>query len=87
MSVRTNPHGGSIESETTLSTYDLLLALLPLPLAFGVLGATFTSLPLAFGAGLGGLPSALLLAYGLFVASPTRTGTDGSSSVASNRRT
>ena len=72
MSVRTNPHGGSIDSKSTLSNYDLLLALLPLPLACGVLGAKLTALPLAFGAGLGGLPSALLLAYSLFVASPTR---------------
>jgi hypothetical protein len=54
-----------------LSRYDLLLALLPLPLLFGLAGATVTAAPLSAGAGLGSIPSALLLAYGLFVDGPT----------------
>lgn len=78
MSVERNPLGGGIDRETapdptgrTFPTrYDVLLALLPLPLLAGIVGAYLLSVPLAFGAGAGGLPSALLLAYGLFVAGP-----------------
>lgn len=52
------------------SQYDVLLLLLPLPLVLGVVGAVLTSVPVAVGAGVGGLPSAALLAYGLFVEPP-----------------
>ena len=83
MSVERNPLDDGIGPETKTTTspargrfptrYDLLLFLLPLPLLLGVVGAKLLSLPAAFGAGVGGLPSALLLGYGLFVASPTET--------------
>ena len=59
-----------------ISRYDLLLVLLPLPLLLGLVGATVTTAPLSIGAGLGSLPSLVLLAYGLFVGGPT-TVTDG----------
>ena len=89
MSVERNPLGGGIDRETTSRTgsfptrYDLLLTLLPLPLLLGMLGAHLLSIPAAFGAGIGGLPSALLLGYGLFVASPV---SDRRSAVARERR-
>ena len=87
MSVERNPIDGSIDRETTASSapgrfptrYDLLLVLLPLPLLLGVVGARLLSLPAAFGVGVGGLPSALLLGYALFVASPTGTVLTGAS--------
>ena len=85
MSVKRNPLGGSIDREPTSpgerfpTRYDLLLAVLPLPLLLGILGAHLLSLPAALGAGVGGLPSALLLGYGLFVASPGRTDRTGAS--------
>ena len=52
------------------SRYDLLLAVLPLPLAFGTAAAALLGVPTALGVGLGGIPSALLLAYGLFLDAP-----------------
>lgn len=52
------------------SAYDLFLAALPLPLVAGVLAAATLSLPVAFGAGVGSLPAAAMLIYGLFVRSP-----------------
>ncbi len=82
MSVERNPLGGGIDRETTSrakgfpTRYDLLLILLPLPLLLGMLGAQFVAVPTALGAGVGGLPSALLLGYGLFVAAPGRTAGD-----------
>ena len=87
MSVERNPLDGSIDRETTTSPapgrfptrYDLLLVLLPLPLLLGVVGAKLLSFPVAFGVGVGGLPSALLLGYGLFVATPTQTAGTGAS--------
>jgi len=54
-----------------IARYDLYLALLPVPLIVGVLAALSTPLPLSLGAGTGALPSALLLAYGLFRDAPT----------------
>ena len=81
MSVERNPFDDGIGPETTTSPargrfptrYDLLLFLLPLPLLLGVVGAKLLAVPAAFGVGVGGLPSALLLGYSLFVASPTET--------------
>lgn len=87
MSVERKPLDDGIGPETTAShaggrfptRYDLLLFLLPLPLLLGVVGAGLLSLPVALGAGVGGLPSALLMGYSLFVASPTEPiGTDAS---------
>jgi hypothetical protein len=53
------------------SKYDLFLAVLPLPLLVEVGWSTLASVPLSAGAGLGSVPSALLLAYGLFVGGPS----------------
>lgn len=53
-----------------VSRYDLLLAVLPLPLACGTLVATLVGAPTALGVGIGGIPSMLLLAYGLFFDAP-----------------
>lgn len=52
------------------SRYDLLLALLPLPLFLGTAASFALGVPTAVGVGLGGLPSALLLIYGLFLDAP-----------------
>ncbi|WP_156105576.1 hypothetical protein [Halobellus rufus] len=54
----------------SVSRYDLLLAALPIPLLLGIGSGVLTDLPLAAAAGLGSVPSALLLAYGLFVHAP-----------------
>jgi hypothetical protein len=40
------------------------------PLLVGLVGASMTAVPLSAGAGFGSIPSALLLAYGLFVDGP-----------------
>jgi hypothetical protein len=47
-----------------------------MPLLLGLAGATLTSVPVSTGAGLGSLPSAVLLAYGLFVDGPSTPGDD-----------
>lgn len=70
MSVRREPQIG-IARETGVTQYDLLLATLPIPLLLGVLGATLSGVSLSYGAGVGALLSAPILAYGLFVAGPT----------------
>jgi hypothetical protein len=44
------------------------------PLLVGLVGASMTAVPLSAGAGFGSIPSALLLAYGLFVDGPTVDG-------------
>jgi hypothetical protein len=69
MSVRKRPTGETVVP-TSKSRYDWLLALLPLPLLLGVLAATFADVQVAFGVSVGGLSSAALLAYGLFVDPP-----------------
>lgn len=69
MSTRQTPTGEAMGPKFE-SEYDVLLLLLPLPLLLGVVGAVLTSVPVAVGAGVGGLPSAALLAYGLFVKPP-----------------
>lgn len=88
MSTRTDRRGGIGDSngrpggtrdvgtsDHRLSKYDLFLAVLPLPLLVEVGWSTLASVPLSAGAGLGSVPSALLLAYGLFVGGPSpRTG-------------
>lgn len=69
MSTKQTPAGETVVPRVE-SRYDVLLFLLPLPLLLGVVGAVLTSVPVAVGAGVGGLPSAALLAYGLFVEPP-----------------
>jgi hypothetical protein len=58
-------------SFTGVSRYDLLLWLLPLPLALGGVWGAVSGLPLSFGVGAGGVPSLAMLGYGLFVDDPT----------------
>ena len=81
MSTPSDISAGLTELFDGRSRYDLLLAVLPLPLCLGILTSILTGTPPAIGAGLGGLPSALLLAYGLFFDAPTpprnRRGADG----------
>ncbi|ELZ96498.1 hypothetical protein C440_05103 [Haloferax mucosum ATCC BAA-1512] len=61
-------HSDSIVSETR---YDAILVALPVPLFLGVAVGMLTGHPLSLTAGAGGFASALVLAYGLFVAAPT----------------
>jgi hypothetical protein len=61
----------------TVSKYDALLAVLPLPLLLGIGAGWLLPIAETMGVALGGVPSALLLGYGLFVSNPVRE-TDGS---------
>jgi hypothetical protein len=70
MRVGTQFSTGLFELLANCSRYDLLLAVLPVPLVLGGLASAVTGAPTALGVGLGGLPSALLLVYGLFVDTP-----------------
>ncbi|MFB6301312.1 MAG: hypothetical protein ABEH78_00390 [Haloferacaceae archaeon] len=73
MNARQVPPIDGIARKARLSRYDLYLALLPVPLIVGVLTALTTPTPLPYGAGAGALPSALVLAHGLFRDAPTAT--------------
>jgi hypothetical protein len=80
MSVRDAFSAGRTDHET-VSRYDLMLAVLPVPLLLGAVGGLLTSVPTALGAGAGGLPSALVVGYGLFVDTPERSdASDGAGS-------
>ena len=68
MSTRTAQRSRVVGSDR--SRYDFFLALLPVPLLVGLVGASMTAVPLSAGAGFGSIPSALLLAYGLFLDGP-----------------
>jgi hypothetical protein len=57
--------------DQSLSRYDILLALMPVPLVAGIVAASLSSLPTVSGIGLGSLLSLPLLVYGLFFDSPT----------------
>lgn len=70
MSVRSVLEVRSGSALERMSKYDLLLALLPLPLVVGIGIAAVAPVPTAVGAGVGGLPSALLVGYGLFGLTP-----------------
>jgi hypothetical protein len=61
----------------TVSRYDLLLALLPLPLLVGGLAAGLASMPTALGVGAGAPLSAAMLAYGLFYDAPVAAAANG----------
>jgi hypothetical protein len=54
-----------------MSRYDLLLAVLPLPVLLGAFASLVTSVPDPLGIGIGSLPSALLLVYAVTVGAPT----------------
>lgn len=71
MSVRTSLFDPQSDSGSGVSRYDLLLAILPLPLLLGVTSASLSPIPLHYGVSLGSLPSVFLLAYGLFYDAPT----------------
>ena len=70
MSVRTTP-SDSLVDLPTVSRYDLLLGLLPLPLLSGAVAGVLASTSMTAGVALGAVPSLLLLLYGLFVDAPT----------------
>lgn len=69
MSVRDEFSAGRTDLEA-VSRYDLMLAVLPVPVLLGAVGGLLTSVPAALGAGAGGLPSAVVVGYGLFVDTP-----------------
>ncbi|WP_129112774.1 hypothetical protein [Halegenticoccus tardaugens] len=84
MSAKSVRRNGGIDP-ATVSWYDLLLAALPLPLVAGVAWSLLTSAPTALGVGLGSLPSAAVLCYGLFYDAPAG-GTARRSTSADRRR-
>ncbi|WP_191965421.1 MULTISPECIES: hypothetical protein [Haloferax] len=67
--MRTRTFSDSIVSDA--SRYDFILATLPLPLFLGLAVGTLTELPVSSVVAIGGLVSVSVLAYGLFVVSPT----------------
>ena len=72
MATSTSPSDGIVRTtdDVRVSRYDLLLAAMPVPMLVGWLGAVVVGLPTVSGMGVGSVFSALLLAYGLFVAPP-----------------
>lgn len=62
-----------------LSVYDLLLGAIPVPPLLGVLAGSAAGVPLPYGIGGGSLVAAALVAYALFVASPTTDSVDRAS--------
>lgn len=72
MSVRTTRSEGI--GLPTVSKYDLLLALLPVPLLLGAFVSAVTSIPTAVGVGAGCVPSGLLFCYAVLIAPPTGRG-------------
>lgn len=69
MSVRTTRSDGI--GLPTISRYDLLLALLPIPLLCGAFASLLTPIPETIAMGAGSLPSALVLGYAITAAAPT----------------
>jgi len=59
------------EDDIGVTSYDLLLLALPVPLVLGAVSSALLGVSTAVGVGIGGLPSVLLLAYGLFAVPPT----------------
>jgi hypothetical protein len=57
----------------TMSRYDLLLALLPLPLLCGAFASLLTPISETIAMGAGSLPSALVFLYAITTAAPTAT--------------
>jgi hypothetical protein len=74
MSVRTT-RSDSIGLPTTLSRYDFLLLLLPIPLLCGAFVSAVTPLPETIAIGVGSLPSMVLFCYAITAAAPTTTAT------------
>lgn len=71
MSARRSPLVDGTVLGVRVSRYDLYLALLPVPLLLGAVGALATAAPPAYGAGVGALCASPLLAYSLFYDAPT----------------
>jgi len=71
MSVRTTRSDGI--GPLTMSRYDLLLALFPVPLLCGAFVSVLTPLPETIAVGIGSLPSAVLFVYAITAAAPTAT--------------
>jgi len=71
MSVRTT-RSDSI-GPSTITRYDLLLVLLPLPLLCGAFASAVTPLSEAVAMGIGSLPSAFVFLYAITAAAPTVT--------------
>ena len=69
MSVRTTTSDSTVVP-TAPTRYDLLLALLPVPLLGGALVSVVPPISLELGVGLGSIPSAMLFGYARFVAAP-----------------
>ena len=69
MSVRTARSDGI--GLQTVSRYDLLLVLLPLPLLCGAFASALTPVPETMAMGIASLPSALLFVYAITAAAPT----------------
>ncbi|MDS0299870.1 hypothetical protein NDI76_14065 [Halogeometricum sp. S1BR25-6] len=69
MRVRKTPTGEAV-GPVLQSRYDWLLVTLPLPMLLGVAVAAAADVPAAFGVSAGGLPSAAMLLYALFVDPP-----------------
>ena len=55
----------------TIPRYDLLLALLPIPLLCGAFASVFTSVPETTAMAAASLPSALVFVYAITAAAPT----------------
>lgn len=76
MKVKNTPSGATT-GPTLASRYDWLLLLLPVPMLLGAVVAASVGVRTAFGVSVGGLPSAAMLAYALFVDPPLSNGECG----------
>lgn len=70
MSTRTTERR-RLDQKPRLTRFDLFLLVLPLPLFLGFGAASLTTVPPHLGVVIGGVPSAALLFYGLFIGGPT----------------
>lgn len=71
MATRNRPSDGTGQRvDQSFERYDLLLAVVPLPMAIGAAVGTTGSVPPVGGLGLGSFLSLLVVLYGLFVEGP-----------------
>lgn len=63
--------GTGQHADQSLSRYDFLLALMPLPIVAGVAATAMGDLPTVGGLGFGSFLSALVVGYGLFLDNPS----------------
>ncbi|MFB6176203.1 MAG: hypothetical protein ABEI99_03475 [Halobaculum sp.] len=66
-----NSDGLAQHADQSLSRYDFMLALMPLPIVAGVLATVVGQLPTVSGLGFGSFLSALVVGYGLFFDNPS----------------